>query len=461
MANDAEMGDVTADQVKKGIAKPVTDAADIYGSIKNLERHVEFLDIQEEYIKDEMKNLKRELIRAKEEVKRIQSVPLVIGQFLEMIDTNYGIVGSTAGSNYYVRILSTLDREKLKPASSVALHRHSHAVVEILPPESDSSIQMMGANEVPDVKYSDIGGMDVQKQEIREAVELAITEHDLYKQIGIDPPRGVLMYGPPGTGKTMMAKAVANATTASFIRVVGSEFVQKYLGEGPRMVRDVFRLARENAPAIVFIDEIDAIGTKRFDSQTGADREVQRILLELLNQMDGFDQQTQVKVIMATNRADTLDPALLRPGRLDRKIEFPNPDRRQKRMVFQACTSKMNLGDDVDLEDYVNRSEKVSGADIASICAEAGMHAVRENRCGRGRRGASRGRQGGVAGAGFAFVVRTRVTRGLPRVRVGVWARLPVKGGCASRRLRARSVLPPTTRLSNLMRSASSSSADM
>merc|ERR1711998_608601 len=206
---------------------------------------------------------------------------------------------------------------------------------------------------------------------MREAVELPLTHHDLYAQIGIDPPRGVLLYGPPGTGKTMLAKAVAHHTTASFIRMVGSEFVQKYLGEGPRMVRDVFRLAKENSPAIVFIDEIDAIATKRFDAQTGADREVQRILLELLNQMDGFDQQTNVKVIMATNRADTLDPALLRPGR---KIEFPNPDRRQKRLVYQACTSKMNLGDEVDLEDYVNRPEKLSGADISAICQEAGLH---------------------------------------------------------------------------------------
>ena len=176
---------------------------------------------------------------------------------------------------------------------------------------------------------------------------------------------------------TMLAKAVANNTNASFIRVVGSEFVQKYLGEGPRMVRDVFRLARENAPSIIFIDEIDAIGTKRFDSQTGADREVQRILLELLNQMDGFDQSTNVKVIMATNRADTLDPALMRPGRLDRKIEFPLPDRRQKRLIFAACTSKMNLSDEVDLEDYVSRPEKVSAAEISAICAEAGLQAVR------------------------------------------------------------------------------------
>ncbi|KNC78162.1 26S proteasome regulatory subunit T3 [Sphaeroforma arctica JP610] len=239
---------------------------------------------------------------------------------------------------------------------------------------------MMGGDEKPDVTYSDIGGMDMQKQEMREAVELPLTCHDLYKQIGIDPPRGVLMYGPPGTGKTMLAKAVANHTTASFIRVVGSEFVQKYLGEGPRMVRDVFRLAKENSPAIIFIDEIDAIATKRFDAQTGADREVQRILLELLNQMDGFDRNDNVKVIMATNRADTLDPALLRPGRLDRKIEFPLPDRRQKRLVFTTITSKMNLSDEVDLEDFVSRPDKISAADIAAICQEAGMQAVRKNR---------------------------------------------------------------------------------
>ena len=358
--------------------KSAIPEGDLYALFKQKEGELAFLDVQERYVKDEIKNLKRELIRAKEEVARIQSVPLVIGQFNEMVDGTYGIASSTAGSVYYVRVLSTLDREKLKPNSSVALHRHSHSVVDVLPPESDSTVQLM--LEKPKVSYKDIGGLDVQKQEMREAVELPLTQFELYRQIGIDPPRGVLMYGPPGTGKTMMAKAVANSTTASFISVVGSEFVQKYLGEGPRMVRDVFRLARENTPAIVFIDEIDAIATKRFDAQTGADREVQRILLELLNQMDGFDQATNVKVIMATNRADTLDPALLRPGRLDRKIEFPPPDRRQKRLVLQACTANMNLADSVDLEDYVNRPERVSAADCSAIANEAGLHAVRENR---------------------------------------------------------------------------------
>ncbi|CAG9462845.1 unnamed protein product [Pedinophyceae sp. YPF-701] len=356
------------------------DTEDLYTRLKTLQRELEFLDIQEEYIREEQKNLQRELLRAREEVKRIQSVPLVIGQFLEMVDKNTGIVGSTTGSNYYVRILSTLNRELLKPSASVALHRHSNALVDVLPPEADSSISLMDQQEKPDVSYSDIGGYDIQKQEIREAVELPLTHFELYRQIGIDPPRGVLLYGPPGTGKTMMAKAVAHHTTAAFIRVVGSEFVQKYLGEGPRMVRDVFRLARENSPAIIFIDEVDAIATARFDAQTGADREVQRILMELLNQMDGFDQTTNVKVIMATNRADTLDPALLRPGRLDRKIEFPQPDRRQKRLIFQVCTAKMNLAADVDLESFVSRPDKISAADIAAICQEAGMQAVRKNR---------------------------------------------------------------------------------
>ena len=265
----------------------VEDNGDLYCRLTDLRRELEFLEIQEEYIKDETKNLKREMIRAKEEVKRVQAVPLVIGQFQELVDENHGIVSSTAGSNYFVRVLSTLNREDLKVGASVALHRHSHAVVEILPPEADSTVQSAAILEKPDVTYADIGGLDVQKQEIREAVELPLVHPELYQQIGIDPPSGVLLYGPPGTGKTMLAKAVAHHTTATYIRMVGSEFVQKYLGEGPRMVRDVFRLARENSPAVIFIDEVDSIATKRFDAQTGADREVQRILMELLTQMDG------------------------------------------------------------------------------------------------------------------------------------------------------------------------------
>ncbi|KAI9083653.1 hypothetical protein K1719_034354 [Acacia pycnantha] len=224
---------------------------------------LEFIDIREEYVKDEQKNLKRELLRAREE-------------------------------HHQPRALEAL--------GTAALHRHSNALVDVLPPEADSRSRSRVGPRSLDVTYNDIGGCDIQKQEIREAVELPLTHHELYKQIGIDPPRGVLLYSPHGTGKTMLAKAIANHTTAAFIRVVGSEFVQKYLGEGPRMVRDVFRLAKENAPAIIFIDEVDAIATARFDAQTGADREVQRILMELLNQMDGFDQTVNGMHAVRKNR---------------------------------------------------------------------------------------------------------------------------------------------------------------
>lgn len=347
---------------------------------KQKEREYKLLSIREEYVRKEIEILKREERHAKEEINRVKSVPLIMGQFLEPIDSNTAIVGSTAGSNYVVKILSTVDRELLKPNTTVALHRHSSAIVDVLPPEADSCIPVMGENEKPDVTYSDVGGLDVQKQEIRENVELPLLHNQLYKQIGIEPPRGVLLYGPPGTGKTMLVKAVANHTKATFISINGSEFVQKYLGEGPRMVRDVFRLAREREPSIMFIDEADSIATKRFDASTSADREVQRVLLELLNQMDGFDQNCNVRVIMATNRADTIDPALLRPGRLDRKIEFPLPDRRQKRLVFSTITGKMSLSNDVDLESLVNRPDRISCADINSICQEAGTLAVRSSR---------------------------------------------------------------------------------
>lgn len=356
------------------------DKEDLFIKWKKLDRELDSLKEQEGYIKFEMEHLHHELMHAKEEIKRIKSVPLIIGQFVEMVNEEYGVVNAT-NDQFYVRVLSTLNRENLFTNCSVGLHKHSYSVVEILPPEADSTVNSLTIVEKPKVRYSDIGGLDTQKQEIKEAIELPLLKINLYLQIGIDPPTGVLLYGPPGTGKTMIAKAVANGTDATFIQVVGSEFAQKYLGEGPRMVRDIFRLAREHSPSIIFIDEVDAIATKRFDAQTGADREVQRILLELLNQMDGFDQTTTVKVIMATNRPDTLDPALLRPGRLDRKIEFPHPDRRQKRLIFQVCTQKMNLGIDVDLEDYISRSElNLSAADISNICQEAGLQAVRNNR---------------------------------------------------------------------------------
>lgn len=362
------------------IQEEIVEETSAYETFKvHAQRH-RLLLLREEYVRKELKALEQELAKVKEEIKRVKSIPLIMGQFLEAIDNNTAIVVSTAGMHSVVKILSTVDRELLRPNTTVALHRHSSAIVDVLPPEADSTIPVLSEEERPDVTYADIGGLDIQKQDIKETVELPLLQFELYRQVGIDPPRGVLLYGPPGTGKTMLVKAVANQTKATFIRVNGSEFVQKYLGEGPRMVRDVFRLAREKAPSIIFIDEVDSIATKRYDAATSADREVQRVLLELLNQMDGFEQNSNVKVIMATNRADTIDPALLRPGRLDRKIEFPMPDRRQKRLVFNAITTKMSLDEDVDLESFVSRPDKISAADINSICQEAGMLAVRNSR---------------------------------------------------------------------------------
>jgi 26S proteasome regulatory subunit T3 len=347
-----------------------------YSRMKTLEEQLALIDVKQSYVTNELRHLRRELIRAQDELKSVQAVPLTVGSFSEMVDANFAVIDNSGQS--LVRVMRTIDRRLLKPNTTVGLHRHSLSVVDVLPPEGSTSVHLLATP--PDVSYADIGGLDMQKQEVREAVELPLTSLHLYQQIGIDPPRGVLFYGPPGTGKTMLAKAVAHHTKAAFISLVGSEFMQKWLGDGPRMVRDTFQLARENSPAILFVDEIDAFATKRSDAEHGGDREVQRVLMEFLAQMDGFDQDTSVKVIMATNRHDVIDPALLRPGRLDRKVYFPLPDRRQKRLIFQVITGKMNLSPEVDLEDYVSRPDKISGAEIHAICQEAGMSAIRRNR---------------------------------------------------------------------------------
>jgi 26S proteasome regulatory subunit T2 len=241
-------------------------------------------------------------------------------------------------------------------------------------------VAMMKVDKAPLESYSDIGGLEKQIQEIKEAVDLPLTHPELYEDIGIRPPKGVILYGQPGTGKTLLAKAVANQTSATFLRIVGSELIQKYLGDGPKLVREVFKAADEMAPSIVFIDEIDAVGTKRYDSSSGGEREIQRTMLELLTQLDGFDNRGDVKVIMATNRIESLDPALLRPGRVDRKIEFPYPDENTRRHIFGIHMGKMATGDDVDLEEFVTSKDDISGADIKAICTEAGLLALRERR---------------------------------------------------------------------------------
>jgi len=303
-----------------------------------------------------------------------------VGTLEEIIDDNHAIVSSSVGPEYYVTIMSFVDKDQLEPGCSILMHNKGLSVVGILADEVDPMVNVMKVEKAPLESYADIGGLEDQIQEIKEAVELPLTHPELYEEIGIRPPKGVILYGVPGTGKTLLAKAVANQTSATFLRVVGSELIQKYLGDGPKLVRELFRVAEELAPSIVFIDEIDAVGTKRYDSQSGGEREIQRTMLELLNQLDGFDSRGDVKVIMATNRIETLDPALIRPGRIDRKIEFPLPDIKTKRKIFQIHTSKMTLSDDVNLEEFVMTKDDLSGADIKAVCTEAGLLALRERR---------------------------------------------------------------------------------
>eukprot|EP00475_Leptophrys_vorax_P032450 TRINITY_DN5004_c0_g1_i5.p1 TRINITY_DN5004_c0_g1~~TRINITY_DN5004_c0_g1_i5.p1 ORF type:complete len:314 (-),score=118.40 TRINITY_DN5004_c0_g1_i5:68-1009(-) len=283
------------------------------------------------------------------------------------------------GPEFYVTMLSFVDKDQIEAGCTVMLHNKVLSVTGIMNDDIDPMVNVMKVQKAPLESYADIGGLEKQIQEVKEAVELPLTHPELYEEIGISPPKGVIFYGPPGTGKTLLAKAVANETSATFLRVVGSELIQKYLGDGPKLVREIFRVAEENSPSIVFIDEIDAVGTKRYDSSSGGEREIQRTMLELLNQLDGFDSRGDIKVIMATNRIDSLDPALLRPGRLDRKIEFPLPDAKTKRRIFLIHTGKMSLAEDVDIEEFVN-SKEISGADVKAICTEAGLLALRERR---------------------------------------------------------------------------------
>ncbi len=272
-----------------------------------------------------------------------------------------------------------IDPEKLKPGARCTLNQQSLAVIDVLPESYDAQVYGMEVVESPEETYADIGGLNPQINEVREAVELPLKKPELFDRIGIEPPKGVLLHGPPGTGKTLLARAVAHETNAHFLRVVGSELVQKYIGEGARLVRELFDLARKKAPTIIFIDEIDAVGASRTEATTSGDREVQRTLMQLLAGMDGFERRGDVKIIGATNRIDILDRALLRPGRFDRIIEIPLPDIQGRAAILDVHTKKMRLDSGVDLSDIAALTEGKNGADIKAICMEAGMFAIRRD----------------------------------------------------------------------------------
>mmetsp|Transcript_8041 Transcript_8041/g.13374 ORF Transcript_8041/g.13374 Transcript_8041/m.13374 type:complete len:427 (-) Transcript_8041:253-1533(-) len=347
-----------------------------------LERIKDYLLMEQEFIQNQELRKPREEKNDSERAKvdELRGTPMAVGTLEEIIDDNHAIISSSMGPEYYVGIMSFVNQDLLEPGCSVLLHNKVNSVVGILPDDADPMVSVMKVDKAPLESYADIGGLESQIQEIKEAVELPLTHPELYEEIGIRPPKGVVLYGEPGTGKTLLAKAVANQTSATFLRVIGSELIQKYLGDGPKLVRELFRVADDHSPSIVFIDEIDAVGSKRYESSSGGTREIQRTMLELLNQLDGFDERGDVKVIMATNKIESLDPALIRPGRIDRKIEFPLPDIKTKRNIFKIHTDKMSLADDVDLEIFVMSKDELSGADIKAVCTEAGLLALRERR---------------------------------------------------------------------------------
>jgi proteasome regulatory subunit len=330
-------------------------------------------------IENQKLKFEREARKLRSELERLRVGPMIVGTVIEVLDESRVIVKSSTGPRFVVN-LSQFIEEEIKPGVQVGLNQQSFAVMCVLPSPRDPAVFGMEIEEAPNVEFSQIGGLDNQIAEIREIVELPLKRPDLFQAVGIEPPKGVLLHGPPGTGKTILAKAVANSTEATFLRVVGSEFVQKYIGEGARLVRELFEMAKMESPTIIFIDELDAIGARRLDGATSGDREVQRTLMQLLAEMDGFDPRGEVKLIAATNRLDMLDPALLRPGRFDRVIEIPMPTREARESILKIHTSGMNLDQNVDLKVIANITEGSSGADLKALATEAGMFAIREER---------------------------------------------------------------------------------
>ncbi|MBK29309.1 MAG: proteasome-activating nucleotidase [Euryarchaeota archaeon] len=330
-------------------------------------------------LESDINKLKKRTARLDEEIRLLKSPPLIVGHIQDVIDEEYAIVRSSNGTVFQVAVNKRLQTSELKPGTRVALNQDTLAVTSLLHDAWDPLVSGAEMIERPETAYDEIGGLDEEILKLREAIELPLEKPEVFQKVGIEPPKGVLLVGPPGCGKTMIAKAVASQTKATFIRMVGSELAQKYIGEGGRMVRELFSLARDKSPAIIFLDEIDAIGAKRLDAATSGDREVQRTLMQLLAELDGFDALESVKIIAATNRPDILDDALLRPGRFDRIVEIPLPEDAARKSILSIHVSKMSTSR-ISMPRLVELTKGFSGADLKATCVEAGMVAIRDGR---------------------------------------------------------------------------------
>jgi len=331
-------------------------------------------------LRDNTRDLKKQFEKTENDLKALQSVGQIIGEVLKRLDNDRFIVKASSGPRYVVGCRKKLDMETLTPGVRVTLDMTTQTIMRKLPREVDPSVYNMLNEDPGKVSWASIGGLNEQIRELRETIELPLTSPDLFLRVGIKPPKGVLLYGPPGTGKTLLARALACNLNATFIKIVASAIVDKYIGESARLIREMFGYARDHEPCVIFMDEIDAIGGKRQGEGSSADREIQRTLMELLNQLDGFEALGQVKIVMATNRPDILDPALLRPGRLDRKIEIPLPNDASRMDILKIHASKIQTRGEIDFEAIVKLSDGFNGADLRNVCTEGGIFAIRANR---------------------------------------------------------------------------------
>ncbi|MDN5309115.1 MAG: proteasome regulatory subunit [Methanolobus sp.] len=375
--NKAEYGYLSTES-EEDFSKYLLDRMRQLESRNNLlKEQCDQIESEKRFVESQKLKYEREVRRLQAEIDRLKTVPLVVATIMDVISNDKVLVRSSTGPQFMVNVSQYIDDKDLAPGAKVALNQQTLAIVEVIPTTEDPAVSAMEVVESQDVDYGNIGGLEEQIQELVESVELPLTKPESFKRIGISPPKGVLLYGDPGTGKTLLAKAVAHRTEATFIRVVGSELIQKYIGDGAKLVRDMFEMARKKSPSIIFIDELDAIASRRLNDTNGADREVQRTLMQLLAEMDGFDNRGDVRIIAATNRLDVLDPAILRPGRFDRIVHVPMPDEEARMSILQIHSRFMNLNEDIDFRKLSHMTEGMSGADLNAITMEAGMLAVR------------------------------------------------------------------------------------
>lgn len=398
---DAEMKD--AEKEEDDIDPDVLNSStqDIINRRRLLDNEIRVMKQEHQRLVHEKTTMGKRIDENLEKIENNRQLPYLVGNVVELLDmdptaeeaedganvdldaTRKGksaVIKTSTRQTIFLPLIGLVDPEKLHPGDLIGVNKDSYLVLDTLPAEYDSRVKAMEVDEKPTETYADIGGLDKQIEELVEAVVWPMKEAERFKRIGIKPPKGALMYGPPGTGKTLLARACAAQTNATFLKLAGPQLVQMFIGDGAKLVRDCFALAKEKAPAIIFIDELDAVGTKRFDSEKSGDREVQRTMLELLNQLDGFSSDDRVKVLAATNRVDVLDPALLRSGRLDRKIEFPLPNEEARAGILRIHSRKMTVEDSVNWQELARSTDEFGGAQLKAVCVEAGMIALRSGK---------------------------------------------------------------------------------